>query len=200
MRVMRRKRSAPVTLVLCALAATAVLVPGPDGPVRESEEVDRDRGYRIHRNGPLPPTWPAASRDSRCWQPKTRERGFFQKLNAARERGNRNRLRLDPEISKVARKHAREMRDRSLLYHTTEDALRRRVTFWSILGENVGVGATVNSLHVAFMNSPAHRDNIMHGSFRHAGVGTTKALGRLWVTVIFQASDNPGTTLRMPRC
>jgi uncharacterized protein YkwD len=50
------------------------------------------------------------------------------------------------------------------------------------------------------LHSPAHRHNILYSSFRHSGVGVSKRGGRMWVTVIFEASRNPGTRLRMPRC
>ena len=191
--------SAPVTLALCAIATAAVLVPALDGG--DPKEAAEGRGHRIHRQGPMPPSWRAASNtDSTCWNPRAFERGFLSKLNQAREEAGKRRLRLDPELSKVARKHTREMTERNLLYHTSNDAMRRRVTFWSVLGENVGVGHTVDTLHVAFMNSPAHRDNIMYPTYRHVGIGTASASGRLWVTVVFQASENPGTTLRMPKC
>jgi len=192
----RGRGSGAVRIALVALAAVATM-PSPT----VAEKVTTGDGYRIEHYGPMPPSWAAATRaNSRCWEVKREERGFVRKTNNSRERFGRGRLKLDPEISKVARKHTREMIARNLLYHTSSTDLRRRVTFWSTLGENVGVGGTVDSLSTAFMNSPAHRDNILHSTFRHVGVGTVKGLGRLWVTVIFQASDNPGTTLRMPRC
>lgn len=51
-------------------------------------------------------------------------------------------------------------------------------------GENVGVGGGVPVLHNAFMNSPAHRANIL-GDFAYAGVGVRWANSKLWVTVNF---------------
>lgn len=157
--------------------------------------------FRLTRSGPAPLWWAAASTtDSKCWVVKRDEQGFARKMNLARQAVGKRKLSLDPELSKVARKHTREMVDRDLLYHTSSDALRRRVTHWAILGENVGVGSAVDSLHAAFMASPGHKENILYTSFRHVGVGTKPAGGRLWVTVIFQARDDPGTTLRMPRC
>jgi uncharacterized protein YkwD len=89
---------------------------------------------------------------------------------------------------------------KDLLHHTSESALRRRVTNWSTLGENVGVGGTVDSLHAAFMASPAHKDNVLYTSFRHVGIGVVERNGRMWVTVIFEAQTDPGTTLNMPNC
>lgn len=149
---------------------------------------------------PLPPSWAAASTaDSKCWRYKESESSFAKAMNGARTVAGLRKLSLDPELSKAARKHAREMVDADLLHHTTSGKLRSRITNWSILGENVGVGSTVTTLHTAFMNSPAHRDNILYRSFRHVGVGVITT-DRMWVTVIFEATSDPGTTLRMPRC
>jgi len=198
------KRAKPlgfVTGLVIALAGCVVATVVHAPPGRGVAPADVGEAHRIRRDGPPPAFWPAAtSKDSRCWVSKPEEKGFLRLTNEDRERGGRSRLRLDPELSKVARKHTLEMTDQDLLHHTSSDALRRRITFWNVLGENVGVGATVDSLQVAFMNSPGHRDNIMYGSFRRVGIGTRSAASRLWVTVIFQAQENPGTTLRMPKC
>jgi uncharacterized protein YkwD len=140
----------------------------------------------------------STSRRGVQWTFKTTERGFTRKINAARRAAGRTGLRLDPELSRAARKHTMEMSGRNSLHHTPSKVLKKRVTNWNWLGENVGVGSTVSSLHTAFMNSPAHRDNILFGRFRHVGVGVRKARGRMWVTVLFEAQKNPGTTLGMP--
>lgn len=142
----------------------------------------------------------AQAGDNPCWKYKTSEKAFARKMNAARTNGHLGKLSLDPELSKAARVHTKEMVTKDLLHHTDSDDLKRRVTNWIILGENVGVGGSVKSLHKAFMNSPAHRDNVMHALYRHVGVGVKKAGGRMWVTVIFEATTDPGTTLRMPTC
>jgi uncharacterized protein YkwD len=142
----------------------------------------------------------SASGDNNCYHWKSAERGFARKLNNARVGNSLHRLKLDPEVSKAAKKHTYEMVSRNTLEHTTSAHLRKRVTNWTILGENVGVGNTVSSLHSAFMASPAHRDNIMLPAFTNVGISTLHRNGRLWVTVIFESVSNPGTTLRMPRC
>jgi uncharacterized protein YkwD len=135
-----------------------------------------------------------------CWDVKGAERGFAKRINDVRGVAKRGMLRLDPELSRAARLHTREMVKLDKLYHTPSDKLSKRVTNWTVLGENVGVGGDVQSLHQAFMASPAHADNVLYDSFRHMGVGTVKADGKLWVTVIFEAQTNPGTTLDMPNC
>ena len=158
--------------------------------------------------GPSTPSPAASARmssasvraDSSCWTYRDAERAFAKKTNLARAAAGVGKLKLDPEVSKAARKHAREMVDRNLLYHTPSEKLRRRVTNWSTLGENVGVGGGVASLQQAFLASPAHRANILYRGFTYVGIGVIEKDGRMWVTVIFDARNNPGTRLRMPRC
>ena len=135
---------------------------------------------------------PTGTASAACYSPNTAERGFARLINVAR---GSNDLRLDPELSKVAKVHTREMVRKKSLFHSTSTQLRNRITNWSSLGENVGVGSTVTSLHSAFMDSPAHRENIMYSTFRHVGVGVIKKDGRMWVTVIFEARSDPGSPL-----
>ena len=135
-----------------------------------------------------------------CWTVKPAEQNFVERMNRARVAGTGSRLRLDPQLSRSARKHTWEMVWARSLHHTPDAALRRRVTNWTILGENVGVGTSVDSLQRAFMDSPLHRANILYSTFRHVGVGVVRRDNRMWVTVIFEAHTDPGTTLRMPAC
>ncbi len=141
----------------------------------------------------------AGTSGSGCWDVKGAERGFAKRINDVRGVARRGSLRLDAELSRVARLHSREMLKQDKLYHTPSSKLSHRVTNWTILGENVGVGGDVQSLHNAFMKSQAHADNVLYDSFRHMGVGVVKKDGTMWVTVIFEAQTDPGTTLRMPR-
>lgn len=150
--------------------------------------------------GNLVPTPATASTTSSCWSAKRSERRFTRKMNAARTRAGRRPLRLDPQLSQVARKHTRAMSRRRDLFHSTRRQLATRVTNWTSLGENVGAGAGVRSLHRAFMRSTGHRRNIRGAVFRHVGVGVRRAHGRMWVTVIFESRADPGTTLPKPSC
>jgi uncharacterized protein YkwD len=138
---------------------------------------------------------PATVADAACYTNNDNERSFASKLNAARRASGKSSLRLDPQLSKAAKVHTREMVRRNVLYHTPTDALKRRVTNWVELGENVGVGGTTTSLHGAFMDSPAHRSNILYSGFRYVGIGAKQAHGRLWVTVIFESRADPGSPL-----
>lgn len=143
---------------------------------------------------------PSQAADNPCWGAHKAELGFARRINAERSIKSVGQLRLDPELSKAARVHTREMARRFELYHTPDRRLGFRVTNWVVLGENVGVGGTVDSLHQAFMNSSSHRSNVLLGTYRHVGIGTLLRDGRLWVTVIFEGLTDPNTPLKMPRC
>jgi len=112
-------------------------------------------------------------------------RAMRRKINRARVVRGKPRLRLNERLSTVAQRHAQKMAATDSLHHNSNLARDLSSMSWSILGENVGVGATVRSLHRAFMNSRPHRKNILRRSFRKVGVGTVFQDGRLWVTVVF---------------
>lgn len=52
-------------------------------------------------------------------------------------------------------------------------------------GENVGHGPSVAAIEQAFMNSPAHRRNILDPQFDHVGIGVTRWHGEVWVVQLF---------------
>jgi uncharacterized protein YkwD len=56
---------------------------------------------------------------------------------------------------------------------------------WAVLGENVGVAGSTAQMHSLFMNSPAHRDNIVSGSYNRIGTGVAEAGGKLYVVQVF---------------
>lgn len=140
-----------------------------------------------------------ASAGSKCYRYKESEKDFARKINNARSAAGIGRLRLDKQLSKVARKHASEMDSKNSLYHTPSSKLAWRVTRWKRLGENVGAGYSVLSLHRAFMDSAPHRANILDSGFRYVGVGVQKDGDYMWVTVVFESRRDPGTRLRLCR-
>ncbi len=144
-------------------------------------------------------TWNAAANNT-CYDFTRAEKAFKNKINRVRSNKGLVKLRLDPELSKAAKVHTREMIRKDTLYHTSDALFAKRVTNWAMLGENVGVGGGVTSLHKAFMNSPAHKANVILPAFRHVGVGVIKKGAKMWVTIQFESEKNPGTTLKMPSC
>ena len=95
-------------------------------------------------------------------------------------------LALDASLSKYARRHSRAMAEHGGLFHTADLAAKLKGLDWSIGGENVGVGPSLDSLEKAFMQSPVHRDNILRKTFDHVAIGVyVDSDGNDWVTVIF---------------
>lgn len=56
---------------------------------------------------------------------------------------------------------------------------------WTVIGENVGVGADIAAVHDGFMRSPRHREAILNGQYRSVGVGVTQRGNELWVVEVF---------------
>jgi uncharacterized protein YkwD len=114
------------------------------------------------------------------------ERSMIAMINHARDTHGRAALRVSDSLSNYARKHSATMASKNVLYHNPYLATWLKNWSWRILGENVGVGPSVRDLHIAFMHSPAHRENILDRRFLSIGVGIVERDGRIWVTVIFR--------------
>ena len=54
------------------------------------------------------------------------------------------------------------------------------------MGENVGYGPDAVRVHVAFMNSPAHKANILDRDYTEVGIGAVLRNGRVWVAEVFR--------------
>jgi uncharacterized protein YkwD len=106
-------------------------------------------------------------------------------INQTRSSFKRVGLRLNSRLNLVAQRHSARMAKLNRLHHNPNLVKDVGDMPWKILGENVGVGGTVNTLHTAFMNSPSHRSNILRSSYRLVGIGVLFSKGRTWVTVVF---------------
>ena len=97
------------------------------------------------------------------------------------------RVRLNAELSELARQHSLAMARTGSLFHESDPAsVYLKGKTWRYWGENVGMtGGTVSGLQQAFMTSTPHRQNILNRSFRHVAIGAVRVNGVLWVTVFF---------------
>lgn len=115
----------------------------------------------------------------------TRRERMLALINRARAARDLPRLSLSLPLSKTAKRHSAEMAARGSIFHSEDLRAVLAPYDWSIGGENVGAGFSVEGLHEAFMDSPPHRENVLRPSFDHVGIGFVRAAGALWVTVIF---------------
>ena len=122
------------------------------------------------------------------------EAEFVALTNDARASRGIGRLAVHSELTAVARRWSAKMAADNRLSHNPN--LAREVTAdWEKLGENVGTGDNAPQIHSAFMNSPAHRANILDGDFTHVGIGVERSGdGRIWVTEVFMRPRGGGST------
>ncbi|MCI0633849.1 MAG: CAP domain-containing protein [Actinobacteria bacterium] len=97
-----------------------------------------------------------------------RRRQMLALTNQDRVRYDRRSLEFAGRLARYAKRHSQEMAEASRLFDDLRGALEGHE--WSLGGENIGVGDSLEALEDAFMSSLPHRENILR---------------RLWVTVVF---------------
>jgi hypothetical protein len=110
---------------------------------------------------------------------------FIAQINADRARAGRAPFVHRADLAALALRHSQTMAAKNSLHHNP--SLTTQVANWRAVGENVGMGGNTRVLHSAFMNSPAHRANILDKDFTEIGLGVTVDVrGVMWVTEVFR--------------
>jgi uncharacterized protein YkwD len=130
------------------------------------------------------------------------ESGVLQKLNAIRARHGLSPLRASTKLAAAASQHSHEMASDGYFAHDSANgaSFSSRIAQWYsgkgfgmwMVGENLlWSSPTVDPSRALsmWMHSPAHRANILNGSWREIGVGAVHtvaggAYGGLPVTII----------------
>ncbi len=103
-------------------------------------------------------------------RPKTRpdlEAKMLVLVNKERTERGLKALAPDPEMTKVARKHAADMFARGYFSHLSPegtdpfDRMRKDDVIFVAAGENLALAQTLMIAHTGLMNSPGHRANIL---------------------------------------
>ncbi len=125
------------------------------------------------------------------------ESGFLAKINSERAAAGLGTVQMEGGLQGWARQHTQFMIDggcadgKNICHSTSAQLQAAAGTGWSKLGENVGRGGSVDSLHGAFMASAGHKKNILDKDFNYVGIGTaTNGDGVLYVTVVFMAKGS----------
>jgi hypothetical protein len=118
------------------------------------------------------------------------ESDFIARINSLRASRGLGAVQSHPVLTAKAQGWAAHMAATGCLCHSNlSDGVS---VSWSKLGENVGRGPSVGSLHDAFVNSPAHQANMLDGRFNYVGVGVAYGGGQMWVAEVFMQSSGGG--------
>jgi hypothetical protein len=116
---------------------------------------------------------------------------FLSLLNGLRAQQGVGPLGVDTRLVSVAQGWSDHMAGDHTLEHNPNLAAQAPGG-WSLLGENVGYGPTVQGLHDAFVNSPHHYENMIEPSYNAVGIAVSHTSdGLIWVTVDFEAERVP---------
>jgi uncharacterized protein YkwD len=125
------------------------------------------------------------------------ERDLVALTNVDRTSNGLNALIEDDRLIGVARERSQDMLDRDYFSHDIPPngekvfaVLDRKAIPFQSAGENLAWNtaakdATVQKAETDFMNSPAHRANILHNGFVSIGVGAQPGTSRFMYTVLF---------------
>ncbi|WP_214481790.1 CAP domain-containing protein [Bacillus sp. SM2101] len=106
--------------------------------------------------------------------------------NAERAKNGLSALKIDEELSKVARTKSADMQSNKYFDHNSPtygspfDMMKKFGITYKSAGENIAYGQkTPQEVVNAWMNSEGHRKNILNSSFTHIGVGYVEQ-GNYW--------------------
>ncbi len=112
-------------------------------------------------------------------------------LNSFRAQNGRAALRPNAALNRAASAHARDMGTNNFLGHTGSDGskmrerARRQGYSACHIAENVALGqGSASEVMKQWMNSPAHRKNILNGKSRDYGLA--RGPRNAWVLVVAQ--------------
>jgi uncharacterized YkwD family protein len=114
------------------------------------------------------------------------ERQVVELTNQERAKNGLPALKIDTELSKVAREKSNDMKAKNYFSHTSPtygspfDMMKQFGIDYRAAGENIAMGQrTPEEVVKAWMNSEGHRKNILSSNFTHIGVGHN-ANGNYW--------------------
>ena len=112
------------------------------------------------------------------------EQANLTALNGLRTSQGLPALVRDPALDRKASAQAVRMARQQSIFHSSD--LQMGVPDgWSVIGENVGVGGNVTSIHEALAKSPSHLANMVDPRFRRVWLGAVNRNGRFYLVQVF---------------
>lgn len=108
------------------------------------------------------------------------EQEMLKLLNESRAQNNLAPLKVDMELTNVARIKAQDMIDNNYFSHNSPkygnpfDMMKSFGVKYVQAGENIAGNQSVPNAENALMNSPGHRKNILSPDYTHIGLGIQK--------------------------
>ena len=125
------------------------------------------------------------------------EREVFELINRKRAQNNLQQLIWSERAARAARLHSKNMASFNFFSHIGLDgksvdgrANSVGLSNWRKIGENIaynrGYSAPAEQVVERWMNSPAHRQNLLGGGWKESGVGITITFdGKYYFTQVF---------------
>jgi hypothetical protein len=111
------------------------------------------------------------------------EQDFLNRTNALRASLGLPALRSNSELVAKARGWSQTQAASGTIFHSNlSDGVTQN---WYRLGENVGMGPDVASIHDALVHSPRHYENLVDGGFTEVGIGVVQQGNTIYVTEEF---------------
>lgn len=126
------------------------------------------------------------------------EQDFLSRTNSLRASLGVGPLKVNYELLAKARNWSQTQANAGTIFHSTlTDGVTQN---WQSLGENVGMGPDVLSIHNALVASPRHYQNLVDPRFTEVGIGVISQDGTMYVSQVFmqfmpeQVAETPATT------
>lgn len=120
------------------------------------------------------------------------EKENFDLLNVARQRAKLPVLTWDEQVAVVARAHSNDMAQHNYFSHNSPttgspfDRLKKAGIRYSYAGENIAYGQLDGiEVHMGWMNSSGHRQNLLNQNYKQLGVGVVIKAGQPFYTQNF---------------
>jgi len=120
--------------------------------------------------------------------------------NSTRAAAGAPALVLDGTLSNISRQWAQVMANNDGISHNANarNQIEAAGFDWRGLAENVGMGPTVESVHIALVNSPGHYTNMVNPSYTRVGIGIVTSGGYVWVVQNFVNVAGPAAPAPAP--
>lgn len=117
------------------------------------------------------------------------EQRMLDMVNSARAKAGLNPLRVDMDLSRLARMKGRDMIDKNYFDHNSPtygapfDMMKAAGLAYRYAGENLAGAPAVDTAHTSLLNSPGHRANILNPNYTRAGIGVVSGgrYGKMFV-------------------